>query len=277
MGFPFAALGAVAPLVGSLFSAGSQTRQANMNAQIAREDRAFQQRWNEQAQSNFESQFERGIYTRVKDARRSGISPLAAMGLPGAAPASFQTGRRGGVEVPDYGVQVQSALSGLAEAAERREDRKAAAEARLLEAQARRTEIELNESSRDLQRARIEEMARVQRNSLPTRQAEAEAGMAQVAKPKLTQNVVNNSKAKAASNEYKMLDNEVAENLESFPGLVYFLWQNWNKIRPQTPMDQASGLDYAERRHQQWLRAQEAIRKHKPKKDTRYRSKSGNW
>ena len=56
-------------------------------------------RYNAQQQRNWERQFTQSVQARVADARRAGVSPLAALGMSGSpGPLPFQIGRRGGTE-----------------------------------------------------------------------------------------------------------------------------------------------------------------------------------
>lgn len=64
-------------------------KQAKAQKQTNREDRAFQEKWNQQGQANFERQQTQMIQDRVRDARQAGIGPLASLGLPGAQAPSF--------------------------------------------------------------------------------------------------------------------------------------------------------------------------------------------
>ena len=56
------------------------------------------ERWNRQNQRNWERQFGESVQARVADAKKAGISPLAALGVSGSSLPSFSTGsgaRRG--------------------------------------------------------------------------------------------------------------------------------------------------------------------------------------
>jgi hypothetical protein len=61
---------------------------------------------NQQAQGNFERMLTSSVQERVADARKAGISPLAALGMPGASPPHLQVASRAGGSIG-------SGLSGL--------------------------------------------------------------------------------------------------------------------------------------------------------------------
>lgn len=112
---------------GSVLSNRASAR-ASVGANAA--NLAHQERWNQQSQANWFEAMHHSVGNRVNDARRAGISPLAALGMPGSGgPASFSVGG----QVPVRGGHAGAAMKGVAAAMMDHEDRKLALEHRRID------------------------------------------------------------------------------------------------------------------------------------------------
>ncbi len=117
---PPAAAAIVVAGIGMISSMSAQSS----SRRTAREGLAQQERFNLQAQQNFEKVQEETVQDRVKDAQAAGISPLAALGVGGSSLPSFSTGARragtggGGMQA------IQKMMSGIMAGQEGRERQK---------------------------------------------------------------------------------------------------------------------------------------------------------
>lgn len=93
-------LAAGGTILGAYMTAGGNkdaSREAGKWNQINQQSaQAHADKWNEIGQQNFLQQLTNGVSIRAADARRAGISPLAAMGAQGASPMGFTAGLPGG-------------------------------------------------------------------------------------------------------------------------------------------------------------------------------------
>ena len=83
-------LGFLGGLAGGLIGGQSQKAAAEAQERTNRANIAMQEKWNTQSQENWQKEFDRSsIKSRVGAAQAAGISPLAALGVPGSNLPSF--------------------------------------------------------------------------------------------------------------------------------------------------------------------------------------------
>ena len=177
---------------------------------------------NDEAMARYGSQ----IQTRVADARAAGISPLAALGMPGSSPASFQLpGSRGGVEsglehvgqmASDWVAQREARRDSQENRAERREERehrvrmdKARAETDAVRAQAAATSAAAAHRQATLYGTHLA----AQREARGNRPIPAEA----TTDPRKLYMVVDDRFPTAGPGQRVIMDPELAEAFEAIP------------------------------------------------------------
>lgn len=79
-------------LISGAFSFFGGRSAAKAQSRSNAENFAHLDKWNARSESFAREQFEKGIQTRVADARKAGIHPLYALGMPGAGSPSFSAG-----------------------------------------------------------------------------------------------------------------------------------------------------------------------------------------
>ena len=100
------------------------------------------ERWNKQAQENWERTFSSSVQARVRDAQAAGISPLSALGISGTSLPSFSPGTYGGKGPRNY----SAAAQGLSRAMAARQASKDRAEIRQRDAEAHKSRMEAEEA-----------------------------------------------------------------------------------------------------------------------------------
>lgn len=124
---------------------------------------AAQERWNAQAQRNWERQFTTSIQTRVKDAQAAGISPLAALGHAGASPPSFSAAQMGGR------TGSMQAIAGLFRGIAQSQQDKTAAEAEKNRAEADKIRFETQTAQEDRRLSALEKQIALARTEILSR------------------------------------------------------------------------------------------------------------
>lgn len=206
----FQGVGAIASGAGSIASTQAMERQAHYN-------RAFQERYNNLAQQNFDKVLNTSVERRVADAKRAGIAPLAALGAPGAQLPAFQVNNtRGGPETSLSGVGEM--LSGVGQAAASIQNRRDRKRERIAD-RASRLQLEQHRNVIHEQRLRIAERA-LKLHGM-TAVAQHQAGVGPKKMPIYVRGYDNRpGEAPLGEGEYWFMDPELAESTDNMGALL---------------------------------------------------------
>lgn len=201
------------------FGTATDAYSAYQSARAAERQQSYTDYYNQLAQQNFRDQLTSGIQYRVKDARAAGISPLAALGAPGASPVHFNTdyGRAGGTGGRGQAIAA-AAFAGINSAQLRRleaEEERTRAETNKLISERQRVDLQNAQAVRDLNQKKAETYGQ---SAAATKESQAPVTATKPLYKKWRDN--RQELGPLGKGEIYLVDEEAAESLEGLGALT---------------------------------------------------------